>query len=92
MGVGWCRVFVFFLEAFLEFLEASAEHVRFTLLAVRACDYDSNWLRVRSWALSGNHGDSTQASRSEGWGRVYKRKLVAVARKRGVNARQVGGF
>lgn len=55
MGAGWCRVFVFFLEAFLEsFLAASAEHVRFTLLVVRAGDYGSSWLRFRSCASSGN--------------------------------------
>lgn len=53
IGAGWYRVFVFFLEAFLEsflavflesFLAASAEHMRFTLLAMRACDYGSSWL------------------------------------------------
>ena len=58
------------LEALLESsLLASAEHVSFTVLVVRACDYDSGWLRPRSCASSINCGDFTQASMSEGWGR-----------------------
>lgn len=38
MGAGWYRALVFFLEDFRVFLEASAEHMGFTLLVVRACD------------------------------------------------------
>lgn len=54
-GAAWCKVIVFFLEAFLEsFLAVFAEHVRFTFLVVRAGDHGSSWLRFRACVSFGN--------------------------------------